>query len=183
MIGLINNPLKRNESPRIMSIEEMVFPPIRNRAPSVDPILISVIVYERKVGRVLLDEGATCDIIYEHCFLKLRKEVRERKKDVYTTLFGCSGEQVNPLGDISLQIPVGEAPHHRSKQITFLISTNKMKTRKVTPIQQKQRGMALERSAAASKEVEELRKAGILCETRYQTWVANTVMVKKTNEA
>ncbi|GJU77874.1 reverse transcriptase domain-containing protein [Tanacetum coccineum] len=43
--------------------------------------------------------------------------------------------------------------------------------------------MAPERSATASKEVEELRKSRILRETRYQMWVANTVMVKKTDEA
>ncbi|GJZ96786.1 hypothetical protein Tco_0669120 [Tanacetum coccineum] len=100
-----------------MSIEEMVFPPIQNRAPSVDPILISVLVYERKVGRVLLDEGATCDIIYEHCFLKLRKEVRERKKDVYTTLFGFSGEQVNPLGDISHKLNEDKKSHTRTTKV------------------------------------------------------------------
>ncbi|GKC55723.1 hypothetical protein Tco_1083321 [Tanacetum coccineum] len=71
MIGAINNPLKRKEPSKIMSVEEMIFPPIRNRAPSVDPILISVQVFRRQVGRVLLDGGAACDIIYEHCFLKL----------------------------------------------------------------------------------------------------------------
>nr|GFC35770.1 reverse transcriptase domain-containing protein [Tanacetum cinerariifolium] len=121
MTGVINNPLKRKEPPRITSIEEMVFPPIRNRASSVDLILINVLVCGRQVGRVMLEGGAACDIIYENCFLKLRNEVRERKKDVYTTLFGFFGEQVNPLGDISLLITVGEAPYHRSKQITFLI--------------------------------------------------------------
>ncbi|GJY82202.1 hypothetical protein Tco_0494953 [Tanacetum coccineum] len=41
--------------------------------------------------------------------------------------------------------------------------------KKITPVQQKKRGMAFERSAATSKEVEELKKAGILRETRYQT--------------
>ncbi|GJZ63644.1 hypothetical protein Tco_0620065 [Tanacetum coccineum] len=55
--------------------------------------------------------------------------------------------------------------------------------KKITPVQQKKRRMASERAAVASKEVEELRKAVILKETRYQTWVANTVMVKKTDEA
>ncbi|GKD99696.1 hypothetical protein Tco_1387680 [Tanacetum coccineum] len=104
-----------------MSVEEMIFPPIQNRAPSVDPILISVLVYGRQVGRVLLDGGAAYDIIYEHCFLKLWKEVRERRKDVYTTLSGFSGEHVSPLGEISLRIIVREAPHHRSEQIPFLI--------------------------------------------------------------
>ncbi|GJZ02353.1 hypothetical protein Tco_0520314 [Tanacetum coccineum] len=49
MIWVVNNPLKRKEPPKIRSIEEMIFPPIRNRAPSVDPILISVQVYGRHV--------------------------------------------------------------------------------------------------------------------------------------
>ncbi|GKC44629.1 hypothetical protein Tco_1062351 [Tanacetum coccineum] len=48
-------------------------------------------------------------------------EVGERRKDVYTTLSGFFDEQVNPLGEIGLQITVGEAPHHRSEHITFLI--------------------------------------------------------------
>ncbi|GJZ63645.1 hypothetical protein Tco_0620066 [Tanacetum coccineum] len=92
MIGMVNNPLKRKEPPKIMSTEEMIFPPICNRAPSVDLILISVQVYGRHVGRVLLDGGAACDIIYEHCFLKLRKEIREEMRDVYTTLSGLFDE-------------------------------------------------------------------------------------------
>ncbi|GJT27997.1 reverse transcriptase domain-containing protein [Tanacetum coccineum] len=121
MIGVINNPLKRKETLRIMSVEEMIFPPLRNKAPSINPILISLLVYERQVGRVLLGRGVACDIIYEHCLLKLREEVRERRKDVYTTLSGFFGEQVSPLGEISLRIIVGEALHHRSKHITNLI--------------------------------------------------------------
>ncbi|GJY06321.1 hypothetical protein Tco_0373375 [Tanacetum coccineum] len=33
MIGMVNNPLKRKGPPKIMSIEEMIFLPIRNRLP------------------------------------------------------------------------------------------------------------------------------------------------------
>ncbi|GJU23459.1 hypothetical protein Tco_1156801 [Tanacetum coccineum] len=55
--------------------------------------------------------------------------------------------------------------------------------KKITPVQQKKRRIALDRIVAALKEVEELKKAGILNETRYQMWVANTVMVKKTDGA
>nr|GEX21375.1 hypothetical protein [Tanacetum cinerariifolium] len=73
MIGMVNNPLKSKEPLKIMSIEEKVFSPIRNRAPFIDPILIIVQVYGIHVGRVLLDRGAAYDIIYKHCFLKLRK--------------------------------------------------------------------------------------------------------------
>ncbi|GJW45621.1 hypothetical protein Tco_0077267 [Tanacetum coccineum] len=43
--------------------------------------------------------------------------------------------------------------------------------------------MAPDRSAAASTEVKEVRNARILQEIRYHTWVANIVIVKKTDEA
>ncbi|GKD43839.1 reverse transcriptase domain-containing protein [Tanacetum coccineum] len=56
MIRVTNNPLKRKEPPRIISVEEMIFPPIRIRAPF---------------------------------------EVRERRKDIYTTLSGFSSEQTS----------------------------------------------------------------------------------------
>nr|GEY45538.1 reverse transcriptase domain-containing protein [Tanacetum cinerariifolium] len=51
------------------------------------------------------------------------------------------------------------------------------------PFQQKKRGMAPKRSTEVAKEVKELKRAGILRETRYQTWVAYIVMVKRTDEA
>nr|GFC27166.1 reverse transcriptase domain-containing protein [Tanacetum cinerariifolium] len=91
-------------------------------APYIDLILISILVHGRQVGRVLLDGGAACDVIYEHYFLKLQKDIKERRRDVYTTLSGFSSEQVSPLGEITLQIIVGEASHHRSEEITFLIA-------------------------------------------------------------
>ncbi|GJR65821.1 reverse transcriptase domain-containing protein [Tanacetum coccineum] len=121
MIGVLNNPLKRKEPSRIMSLEEMIFPQIHNRAPSMDPILISILVYGRQVGKNLLDRGVACDIIYENCFLKLRIEVIERRKDVYTILLRFFDEQVSPLGEISLKITVGKAPHHRSEHIMNLV--------------------------------------------------------------
>nr|GEU56875.1 hypothetical protein [Tanacetum cinerariifolium] len=78
MVIVVNKSLQMKEPLRIMSVGEMIFPPIRNEAPSVNPIL--------------------------------------------------------------------------------------------------NRGMALDRSVVASKEVKEMKKDGILRETRYQTWVANIVM-------
>ncbi|XP_071712607.1 uncharacterized protein [Rutidosis leptorrhynchoides] len=49
------------------------------------------------------------------------------------------------------------------------------------PIHQKKRNLANERDEAACKEVEELLQAGIIREAKYPTWVANPVMVKKSD--
>nr|GEU42379.1 reverse transcriptase domain-containing protein [Tanacetum cinerariifolium] len=51
----------------------------------------------------------------------------------------------------------------------------------ITPVKQKKRGLAPEQNKAACKEVDELMKAGILREVKDQTWVANPVMVKKSD--
>ncbi|XP_071713651.1 uncharacterized protein [Rutidosis leptorrhynchoides] len=48
-------------------------------------------------------------------------------------------------------------------------------------IHQKKRNLANERNEAACKEVEELLQAGIIREAKYPTWVANPVMVKKSD--
>ncbi|GKA07786.1 reverse transcriptase domain-containing protein [Tanacetum coccineum] len=52
----------------------------------------------------------------------------------------------------------------------------------IKPIKQKKRGLGSDRNEATCREVEELPKAGILRKVKNQTWVANPVMVKKSNE-
>ncbi|GJY54159.1 reverse transcriptase domain-containing protein [Tanacetum coccineum] len=51
----------------------------------------------------------------------------------------------------------------------------------VEPIKQKKRSQALERNEVIHSQVEELTKAGILREMKYQTWVSNPMVVKKDN--
>nr|GEW61691.1 hypothetical protein [Tanacetum cinerariifolium] len=51
----------------------------------------------------------------------------------------------------------------------------------IKPIKQKRRSLDPDHSRAARKEVEERIRAGILREAAHQTWVANSVMVKKSN--
>ncbi|GJV16595.1 hypothetical protein Tco_1361918 [Tanacetum coccineum] len=51
--------------------------------------------------------------------------------------------------------------------------------RHIEPVKQKKCGLAQERNEAPCKEVDELTMVGILREVKYQTWVANLVMVKK----
>ncbi|GJV01950.1 hypothetical protein Tco_1335519 [Tanacetum coccineum] len=51
----------------------------------------------------------------------------------------------------------------------------------IKPIKQKRRSLGPDHSTTARKEVEELTRAGILWEAVHQTWVANPVMVKKSD--
>lgn len=51
----------------------------------------------------------------------------------------------------------------------------------VKPVRQKQRAMGPERKAAVQKEVEKLLKAGFIRNVEYPEWMANPVLVKKSN--
>ncbi|GKC32014.1 reverse transcriptase domain-containing protein [Tanacetum coccineum] len=51
----------------------------------------------------------------------------------------------------------------------------------IKPIKQNKRGLGPDRNMAACKEIQELTKAGILRKAKHQTWVANPVMVKKSD--
>nr|GEV85148.1 retrotransposon protein, putative, Ty3-gypsy subclass [Tanacetum cinerariifolium]GEV85664.1 retrotransposon protein, putative, Ty3-gypsy subclass [Tanacetum cinerariifolium] len=51
----------------------------------------------------------------------------------------------------------------------------------IKPIKQNKRGLGPDRSMAAYKEIKELTKAGILLKAKRHTWVANPVMVKKSD--
>nr|GEU98190.1 reverse transcriptase domain-containing protein [Tanacetum cinerariifolium] len=52
----------------------------------------------------------------------------------------------------------------------------------IKAIEQKRRSLGPDRSTAARKKVEKLTRAGLLMEATHQTWVANPVMVKKSDE-
>ncbi|GKD32753.1 hypothetical protein Tco_1248262, partial [Tanacetum coccineum] len=51
----------------------------------------------------------------------------------------------------------------------------------ITPVKQKKHGLGPDRSEATCKQVEELMKAGILRRIKNHLWIANRVMVKKSN--
>ncbi|GJT38715.1 hypothetical protein Tco_0938580 [Tanacetum coccineum] len=51
----------------------------------------------------------------------------------------------------------------------------------VKPINQNKRGLGPDRNMASCKGIEELTKEGILQKVRHQAWVANPVMVKKSD--
>ncbi|GJR60847.1 hypothetical protein Tco_1503009 [Tanacetum coccineum] len=51
-----------------------------------------------------------------------------------------------------------------------------------TPIRQKRCSLSLERSQDMDYQITDLIKAGILRPVQYQTWVANPVLFKKSND-
>ncbi|GJW91150.1 hypothetical protein Tco_0168703 [Tanacetum coccineum] len=99
--------------------KEIIFPPVEkvNNA----PVIIEAKIFGRKVGRIYMDSGSSCKIIYEHCFEKLNPTIKAAKVDKKTPLVGFLGERSWSVGEILLEITIGDAPLSRTKTLNFVI--------------------------------------------------------------
>nr|XP_043613766.1 uncharacterized protein LOC122585704 [Erigeron canadensis] len=147
------------------------FPPVK--AVSSNPVVIQARVANFEVGKVYLDNGSSSDIIYEHCFQKLPQRVTDLKRPSRTQLVSFMGESNRPVGEVSMETSDMTGVPRELAEHALNANPN------ISPIRQKKRGMSQDRSKAACEQVNEMVEAGILREVKYQTWVANPVMVKK----
>ena len=89
--------------------------------PHDDPLVVRVVVANKTVHRVLVDNGSSADIIFASAFDKMGIG-REKLEPVNTHLRGFSGEKVLPLGSIQLVLTLGEPPCQATTTARFLIA-------------------------------------------------------------
>ena len=77
--------------------------------PHDDPLVIRVVVANKTVHRVLIDNGSSADIIFALAFDKMGIG-REKLEQVNAHLRGFSGERVLPLGSVQLVLTLGDPP-------------------------------------------------------------------------
>ncbi|GJY57281.1 reverse transcriptase domain-containing protein [Tanacetum coccineum] len=99
----------------------MSFPPLREEEGTEGPMIIEVEMGGHFVHRVYVDGGASSEVLYEHCFIKLRKEIRDRMVPATTHLIGFSGETIWPLGQIALLVKIGNEVHSTSAWMNFMV--------------------------------------------------------------
>nr|GEX18582.1 hypothetical protein [Tanacetum cinerariifolium] len=99
--------------------KEIIFRPIA-RANNA-PVIIEAKIFERKVRRVHMDSGSSCEIIYKSCFEKLNPTIKATKVDLKTPLVGFSRQRSWSIGEVSLEITIGDAPFLRTKTLNFVI--------------------------------------------------------------
>ncbi|GKA05280.1 hypothetical protein Tco_0684400 [Tanacetum coccineum] len=65
--------------------------------------------------------GSLCEVIYEHCFLKLKPSIQASKVDSQVPLVGFSGGKSWAIGEVLLEITIGDTPLSRSETLNFVI--------------------------------------------------------------
>lgn len=81
--------LKRKAAEEALcGVGDVTFPSITVKVLSNDPVVIKVLISNREVNRAYLERGSSCEVIYEHCFLKLKPSIRSKRVDSKVPLVG-----------------------------------------------------------------------------------------------
>ncbi|GKA71942.1 reverse transcriptase domain-containing protein [Tanacetum coccineum] len=99
--------------------KEIIFPPVAKVNNAL--VIIEAKIFRRKVGRVYMDSGSSCEIIYKHCFEKLNPTIKATKVDLKTPLVGFSGERSWSIGEVLLEITIGDSPLSRTETLNIVI--------------------------------------------------------------
>ena len=87
--------------------------------PHDDSLVVRVVVANKKVQRVLVDNGSSADIIFASSFDKMGIG-REKLEPVNSHLRGFSRERVLPLGSIQLVLTLGDPLCQETTRVRFL---------------------------------------------------------------
>ena len=97
------------------------FPPILPGDASDEPLIIEAEVEGYTVRRVYVDQGASVEVMYEHCFLNLDPSIRKKLTYTNTPLIGFAGEAIKPLVKIELEVCFGSEGLYRRTTMKFAV--------------------------------------------------------------
>ncbi|GJV44412.1 hypothetical protein Tco_1428948 [Tanacetum coccineum] len=99
---------------------EISFPPLGNEDGTEGPMIIEAEIGVHFIHRMYVDGGSASEILYEHCFNRLRQEVKSQMVLTTVPLVGFSAEIIWPMGQISLLVRIGDEEHFTSTWMNFM---------------------------------------------------------------
>ncbi|GJW38898.1 reverse transcriptase domain-containing protein, partial [Tanacetum coccineum] len=100
---------------------EISFPPLGEEDGMEGPVINEAKIGGHFIHRMYVDGGSSSKILYEHCFKRLRPEVKNQMVPATTPLIGFSGEVIWLMGQISLPVKIGDAEHSTSTWMNFVV--------------------------------------------------------------
>ncbi|GKC18701.1 reverse transcriptase domain-containing protein [Tanacetum coccineum] len=85
------------------------------------PMIIEAEIGGHCIHRMYVDGGSASEILYEHCFSRLRPEIKNQLAPATTPLIGFSGEIIWPIGQIQLLVRIGDEEHSTSALMNFVV--------------------------------------------------------------
>ncbi|GJX27063.1 reverse transcriptase domain-containing protein [Tanacetum coccineum] len=112
--------MTRQKSTQSFSVgREISFSPLESSGVQENPIVIEAEVEGHLINRMYVDGGSTLEVLYKHCFNKLRPEIKNQMIPATTPLLGFSGEISWSLGQISPMVSLGDGKHFTRTTMNF----------------------------------------------------------------
>ncbi|GJU07690.1 reverse transcriptase domain-containing protein [Tanacetum coccineum] len=100
---------------------EILFPPLDEDEGTEGPMIIEAEIGGHCIHRMYVDGGSTSEILYEHCFNRLRPEIKNQFVPATTPLIGFNDEIIWPIGQIQLLVRIGDEEHSVSAWMNFVV--------------------------------------------------------------
>nr|GEW64325.1 reverse transcriptase domain-containing protein [Tanacetum cinerariifolium] len=102
-------------------VEEIAFPQLAASNGTEGPLVIEAEIGGHMIHRMYIDGGSSMKILYEHCFNRLRPEIKSQMVLATTLLTGSNGETIWPLGQLRLLVTIGDATHSTRAWMNFMV--------------------------------------------------------------
>ncbi|GJS97696.1 hypothetical protein Tco_0804664 [Tanacetum coccineum] len=93
---------------------KILFPPLENDGGEDHPMVIQSEIGGHLVHRMYMEGGSAFEVLYEHCFNRLRPKIKSQMIPATTLLLGFNREISWLLGQISLLVSLGDKEHSTS---------------------------------------------------------------------
>nr|GEW11861.1 reverse transcriptase domain-containing protein [Tanacetum cinerariifolium] len=102
-------------------VKAIAFLPLAASSGTEGPLVIEVEMGGHMIHRMYVDGGSLMEILYEHCFNRLRPEIKSQMVPATTSLTGFSGKTIWLLGQLRLLVIVGDANHSTRAWMNFMV--------------------------------------------------------------
>nr|GEV57008.1 reverse transcriptase domain-containing protein [Tanacetum cinerariifolium] len=99
----------------------IIFPLVSLEDTSNEPLIIEAAMEGYLVRRVYVDQGASVDVMFEHCFKNLSPAMKSRLRSTQINLVGFTGGVVKPLGKVELEVVFGDGGLRNLRAVSLMI--------------------------------------------------------------
>nr|GEV28858.1 reverse transcriptase domain-containing protein [Tanacetum cinerariifolium] len=100
---------------------KIFFPPLEEDEGMEGPMIIEAEIGGHQIHRMYVDGGPALEIMYEHCFSRLRLKIKKQLIPATTLLIGFSGEIIWPIGKIQLLVKIEDEEHSALAWMNFMV--------------------------------------------------------------
>nr|GEW23340.1 reverse transcriptase domain-containing protein [Tanacetum cinerariifolium] len=100
---------------------EISYPPLGDEDGAKGPMIIEAEIGGHFIHHIYVDRGSASEILYEHCFNRLCPKVKNQMVSATAPLIGFSREIIWPMGQMSLQVKIGDGKHSTSTWMNFVV--------------------------------------------------------------